>query len=163
MGLTAVEREVYNYCDANDYVSPEIINKFRSQLEREDNLGTLSHALAKFMDAACPNCGSTGAYKYHFFGKLKHPPCGWSWYIDPGKYFVAQLKAVFRTGAGLGGEAMAEADKKGESQASGCLTALFGFMIGACFRLPFALLMIPIQAIVSLSQRKPQAQPSTDR
>lgn len=153
MALTNTEREVYDYCDKNDFVSADTIEEFKKRLEEEGNLYTLKYALEKFIDEACPKCGRTGAFKWHFLGKLNHPDCGWNWYADPGTYIVQQLKGVFRTGAEIGGEMIADSEKKGER--GGCLEMIFGFILGVCFRLPFALLMMPIQAIVSLSQKNP--------
>lgn len=44
-----------------------------------------------------------------------------------------------------------DAEKKGEK---GYAEMFFGFLLGAAFRLPFAVLMMPIQAVASLSQKK---------
>lgn len=157
MSLTPTEREFYLYCDTNEFIPQSVIENFRRRLERENNLIALSVGLEKFRSDACPNCNAVGAYKWHFLGKLSHPDCGWSWYVGPGAYTGAQLKAVFRTGMNLSAEAYGDAEKKGE-KAGGCLGAVFSFILGICFRLPFALIMIPIQAIVSLSQNKPESQ-----
>ena len=153
MGLTATQREVYAYCDKNDFVSADTIEEFKRRLEEENSVKTLSYALEKFVTGVCPKCGGAGAFKWHFLGKLRHPNCGWSWYVSPGTYIGAQLKGIFRTGMEIGGDVLADSEGKGES--GGCLGAVFGFIMGVCFRLPFALLMMPIQAIVSLCQKKP--------
>jgi hypothetical protein len=157
LGLSRTQRELYEYCDKNDFVTAGTIEEFRRRLEQENNIQTLSFALEKFINDTCPNCSATGAFKYHFMGKLRHPHCGWSWYVDPGTYIASQFKAVFRTGAELGGDMIADAEKRGER---GCGGAIVGFILGAIIRLPFALVMIPIQLIFSLSQRKPELKPS---
>ncbi|MCK5257292.1 MAG: hypothetical protein KAQ81_14770 [Deltaproteobacteria bacterium] len=153
MGLTATQKEVYAYCDKNDFVSADTIKEFKKRLEEEGNAKTLSYALDKLVTGACPNCNAAGAFKWHFLGKLSHPVCGSSWYVAPGTYMGRQMKGVFRTGIEIGGNIFEDSEKKGES--GGCLGATFGFILGVCFRLPFALLMMPIQAIVSLCQKKP--------
>jgi len=155
MGLTQTQKELYDYRDKNDFIDETTVNSFKQRLEAEGNPNSLSYALEKFISQACPNCGTSGAYKWHFLGQLNHPGCGWSWYVGPGAYIVAQLKGVFRTGAEIGGDILVDSEKKGES--GGCIGAMFGFIFGVCFRLPFALIMIPIQAIVSLAQTKPQS------
>lgn len=47
-----------------------------------------------------------------------------------------------------------ESDRKGER--GGWISAVVGFLMAAVFRLALAVVLIPIQAIVSLSQAKPQ-------
>lgn len=153
MALTKTQKELYDYCDKNDFVSADTIEEFKKRLEEEGNVKTLSYALEKFVSDICPNCNVPGAFKWHFLGKLTHPACGWSWYAAPGTYIGAQFKGVFRTGMEIGGDMLADSERKGEK--GGCLGAIFGFIMGVCFRLPFALLMMPIQAIVSLCQKKP--------
>jgi len=66
---------------------------------------------------------------------------------------VEHLKRTFRTGSEVGGDIASDIDKKGEK--GGCVGATFGFIFGALFRLFFAILMMPVQAIVSLAQQKP--------
>lgn len=156
MTLTTTQTEVYSYCEQNDYISPTQEESFRQRLEREGNIQTLAFAMEKFISETCPRCGLTGEYKYHFFGRLRHPNCQWSWYVGPGTYIVVQLKGVFRTGMEAGAGMKEEYDKKGER--GGWVGAIFGFIFGAIFRLIFAAIMVPIQAVVSLTQSKPETQ-----
>ena len=100
----------------------------------------------------CPACNAAGAFKWDFLGKLTHPACNRSWYVSPGTYAAKSIKDIFRTGFELGGEAGFKEDKKGES--GGIFGFIFGFVIGVSFRAPFAAILIPIQAVVSLSQKK---------
>jgi hypothetical protein len=158
MGLTQTEREVISYCNSHDFISESILNKLGMKLEQEGNLAFLNIAMEKFREDSCPKCGVDGAFKWHFLGRLKHPDCGWAWYVGPGTYIGKQLKAVLLTGMGIGGQVTEDAEKKGER---GCLGAIFGFILGIIIRLPFALLMIPIQAIISIAQRKPESKSST--
>lgn len=151
MGLTATEKGVFTYFQNNDFVSLEVIDTFRNKLKEEGNSGILLLAIEKFVKEACPKCGTSGFYKHHFLGKLTHPDCGCSWYMSPGTYIGTQLKSVFRAGRDIGGDMAMDAEKKGEK---GIFEMLFGFIMGAAFRLPFAVIMIPIQSIVSLSQKK---------
>jgi hypothetical protein len=51
----------------------------------------------------------------------------------------------------MAGEMIADSEKKGESGFGGMI---FGFLMGAMFHLPFAVMMVPIHAVVSLSQSK---------
>lgn len=159
MALTPIAKEFWKYCDTHDFISLQIFNDFKNKLEQENNKVAFEVGLEKFLQGSCPNCNTPGAYKWHFMGKLKHPDCGWTWYLGPGKYVAEQLKAVFRAGFGLGSD-MHEPDKKGEG--GGCLGAIFGFILGFFVRLPFALLMIPIQAVVSLTQQKPDKKESSN-
>ena len=156
MSLTRQQMEFYQLCDRNDYLSPEQVEHHKGVLEQlgSDGHQTFSIALEKFLDDVCPKCDAKGLFKFHFMGQLKHRPgCEWSWYVGPGTYAAAQMSGVFRAGAEMGGGMMADAEKKQES--GGCIYAIFGFIFGALFRLVFAVLMIPVQAVVSLTQRKP--------
>jgi hypothetical protein len=153
MSLTPTQREVYDYCSTNEFVPAHKIQEFSERLNAEGNLSTLSYALEKFRSDRCPNCNAEGAFKWHFMGQHKHPSCGHSWYTAPGTYSAEQLKAVFRSGASAGASISSEADKKND-KAGGCMGAIFGFFFVAIFRLFFAVIMIPIQAIVSLTQSK---------
>lgn len=154
MSLTQTEREFYSYCDSNDFVSADKIEEFRHKLEREGNVNTFSLALEKFTEGSCPNCSATGAFKWHFLGNLRHPNCGYAWYVEPGSYIGAQLRGVVHTGMSAGA---GMSDQEKESKAAGCMAGLLGFMFGAIFRLVFAVVMIPIQAIFSLTQKKPES------
>ena len=64
----------------------------------------------------------------------------------------------------VGASGYHDVDKETGKQ-GGCLGAIGGFvggmLVGIIFRLPFALLMIPIQAFVSLSQNKPETKTQT--
>lgn len=152
MAFTSTQRELYKYCDNNDFISSEMIEDFRQRLNQEGNLRTLSWTLEKFVkDTPCPKCNASGAFKHHFLGKLTHPACSCSWYVTPGTYIGTQLKSVFRAGRDIGGDMSLDAEKKGEK---GYAEMFFGFLMGVAIRLPFAVLMIPIQSIVSLAQKK---------
>ena len=151
MTLTPTEHELYDYCRNNDFVSQEKTEAFRQRLTQEGNPKSLAYALGDFIPGACTKCNASGMFKWHFLGKLTHPSCSKSWYVPPGTYIGRQLGAVFRTGGELAGGAISDAEKKGEK---GYAEGIFSFLIGATFRLVFAVLMIPIQAVVSLSQKK---------
>lgn len=155
MGLTQTQSNFYSYCDSHDYISESVLEEFRNKLEAEGNQHTLLFGLKKFVSDFCPKCGANGAFKFHFLGKLKHPDCGFSWYVDPGSYIGKQLKAVVSSGVEASFEMGDSTERRGEK--AGCLTAIFGFLCGVSIRLPFALLMIPIQAVVSLTQQKPES------
>ncbi len=151
MGLIAIQKEVYDYCDKNEFMSAEMIENFKQRLTKEGNLHTLSYAMEKFIPNSCPKCNTSGAFKWHFLGKLTHPACSRSWYVSPGTYIVKSIKDIFRTGFEVGGEAGFKENKKGES--GGIFGFIFGFIFGVAFRAPFAVIMIPIQAVVSLAQK----------
>lgn len=151
MTPTSTEKELYDYCRNNEFVSAEMLEKYRQRLTQEGNPKTLGYALESFVPGACPKCNASGMFKWHFLGKLTHPPCGKSWYVPPGTYIGRQLGAVFRTGGEMAGKAISDAEKKGEK---GYAEGIFSFIMGAVFRFVFAILMIPIQAVVSLSQKR---------
>jgi hypothetical protein len=151
MTLTSTEKELYDYCRNNEFVSAEKIEKYRQRLTEEGNPKSLAYALGNFIPGACTKCDASGMFKWHFLGKLTHPPCSRSWYVPPGTYIGRQMGAVFRAGGEMAGEAISDAEKKGKS---GYADGIFSFIMGAIFRFVFAVLMIPIQAAVSLSQKK---------
>jgi hypothetical protein len=155
MSLTNAQRKVYDFCSKNEFVSSQTIEEFSGELNAEGKISTLSFALEKHRSAVCPKCSAAGAFKWHFMGKHMHPECGFSWYISPGAYAADQFKGVFRSGMSAGASMSAEADKKGD-KAGGYVGAIFGFFIVAVYRLVFGVVMIPIQAIFSLTQGKPE-------
>lgn len=152
MALTPTQRGVYEYCNNIDFIPPDKIKEFEQRLTAEGNLSTLSFALEKFTNGTCPKCNSSGAFKWHFLGKLTHPVCSRSWYVSPGTYMVKSIKDIFRTGVDVGGATGFEENKKGES--GGFIGFIFGFIFGIAFRAPFVALMVPIQTVVSISQKK---------
>ncbi len=164
MSLTRTEREFFHYCDTHEFIPAEILGEFKERLEREENTVALSVGLEKFRTDICPNCSAAGEYKWHFLGKQNHPDCGWSWYISPGPYLVKQLGDVFKIGLEAASYGYDDVDKQ-TGKKGGCFGAIGGFvggmLISIAFRLPFALLMIPIQAVISLSQSKPEARGQT--
>jgi hypothetical protein len=107
--------------------------------------------------ALCPGCGDVDWFEWKFLGKLTDQVCGCSWYVGSGTYTRQQLRAVIQSGGkmakdltrGVAGE---------ESLVGGLVGKLIGgfggVVIGIAFRLPFAIIMVPIQAIVRISVSK---------
>ena len=152
MDATTTQKELWSYCNANDFISKEKIADFQQRLNQEGNQNSLNYALEKFEPSICPKCKAEGAYKWHFLGKHTHPACKVSWYVDPGTYIIKSLKAIFKTGIEAGGEMGFTENKKGES--GGWIGFIFGFLFGLIFRAMFAAITIPVQAVVSLTQKK---------
>lgn len=155
MAFKKTKMEFYNY-HTHEFVSDSVIADFRNKLEQDANLQSLSYDLKKFRYTTCPKCNGSGAFKWHLFGKLKHSDCGWSWYVGPGTYILAQFKAAFRTGVKIGGALLDSTEEKGKKV--GCSAATAGFVLWFCIRLPYALIiMVPIQTILYLTQKKPES------
>lgn len=153
MALTRAKKDFYEYCDSHEFISDTQIEYFRQLLEQDDSSHSLAIGLEDYKRAACPKCGATGEYKWHIFGKLKHPNCGHSWYVAPLTYIGSQFGAACRTGRDIGGEMISDAEKKGEK--GGCFEVAFGLFIGFAFRLPFGLLVAtPIQLVLYLTSQK---------
>jgi len=70
-----------------------------------------------------------------------------------GAYIAFQLASVVHTGVRAGGSNERRIGSQG--RARGWISAVVGFLMAAVFRLALAVVLIPIQAIVSLSQAKP--------
>lgn len=151
---TPKENEFFELCEKTNFISTETLARFKQELEREGNLSMLLACLDQyhFVSETCVKCHGTGVFKWGFLGKLAHPDCGWAWYVTPGMYIQEQLKEVFRSGFGAAGDARKDAKKKGES---GIIVMILSFVFGVFFRLVFAIIGIPIQIIVSLTQKKP--------
>lgn len=160
MQLSPLKREIYAFFDRSEFIPAAEIQEITQRIEAAgEDMTILSYALEKFRNGTCPRCDATGAYRWHFLGKRIHPNCT-SWYIGPGEYAGEQFGSVFRSGMSAAAEIGADAEKKGD-KAGGCVGAIFGFLFVGIFRLIFAVLMIPIQAIVSLSQKKVGRSPAT--
>ena len=94
-------------------------------------------------------------------GRVRHPACGQTWYIRPGTYIGYQFAQIVHTGLRAGGSLKAEADRKGDRQ-GGWMNGIVAFLMAAVFRLALAAVLIPIQIVVTLTQREP-AKPTTVR
>lgn len=138
----------FNLCDKSEFISIREIMDYKTQLRSTDT----TVALIKFVKSKCPNCGEEGMFKSHLFGKVKHPACNFEWYLSPGTYILNQLKKVFNSGMNLSTGIGDDQERKGEKQ--GFLGFIFHFLLGATFRLFFALLSIPIQIIIYLLNKK---------
>jgi hypothetical protein len=101
----------------------------------------------------CPKCGEIDWFEWKFLGKLTDPVCGHSWYVSTGVYALQQVRATFSAM----GKGIRYMNKDVHGQGAGIakvLGVIGGASIGFAFRLPYALIMIPIQAAVSLSKAK---------
>lgn len=152
MGLTKTKRAFYDLRQRNDFISVDTLQNFERDLSEEGNSLTFSVGLKEFIMTSCVKCNAPGAFKWHFLGKLRHPDCGWTWYVSPGSYLAGQFRGAFRAGLEAGGDAGADAEKKGKK---GYAETIFTFLFVSFFRLAFGLLMTPVQVIVSLAQSKP--------
>ncbi|GEM_PF-6523950 len=153
MGFSQLENELLQKTKNTDYFTLGEVENYKKQLEAEGNLKTFRYAFNKFIDEECPNCGVKGRFRYRIFGLLKHPQCSYSWYMKPSKYIILQLEKSFNAGESFAADLAYLAEKKGEK--SSCLELIFSFIIGTLFRLVFAIISIPIQIILYLTNNKP--------
>jgi hypothetical protein len=152
MAMTAAQKEAYALARSREYIPTPALESCRQRLLQDGNLQTFRFAFEDFEPAECPACGASGAFRFHFLGRLVHPDCATTWYVKPGTYASAQLKRAFRAGASAAGGMADQAETKGGATAAG----VFGFIVGALFRSAVALVLIPIQALVSLNQKRPE-------
>ncbi len=103
----------------------------------------------------CPKCEASDWFEWKFLGKLTDPICGHTWYADSGTYTVQQMRAVEMSrrtvkymNHGISGEG---------AWIAKILGGFLGMVLGMAFRLPFAVMMIPIQAVVRLSGTKAES------
>jgi hypothetical protein len=153
--LGALEKAWYGLCNNSEFISREVVRRYSELLKASGNTVAIVVGLRDFADSRCPTCAADGQYKIHFLGRLKHPECGTEWYMGPGSYMGFQLASVFHTGIRAGGGMKEDSDRKGER--GGWIGGIVGFMMAAVFRLALAVVLIPIQAVVSLSQGKPKS------
>lgn len=105
----------------------------------------------------CPGCGDVDWFEWKFLGKLTDQVCGHSWYVGTGTYARQQLRAVIQSGGKMAKELTrgVAAQKSLLDRLVGKLVGGFGgVVIGIAFRLPFAIIMVPIQAVVRISVSK---------
>jgi tetratricopeptide (TPR) repeat protein len=157
MSISATQKQFYDYCTNNEFLDSPTIEEFKQRLQAEGNVNTVAFSLEKFVTETCPNCRASGAFKWHFLGKLQHPHCRASWYVSPGIYISKQLRATFTAGRDFAGQSSSKS--KG---IEGFFLGLIGFLLGVGFRIPITIAIIPIQAVVSLSQSK-SAQPALEK
>ena len=102
----------------------------------------------------CPNCGAVDWFEWKFLGKLKDPVCGHSWFAGSGTYALMQLRAMFAA-AGKGAKYMnAGINFEGTQIFLKPIGWFCGAIFGVVFRLPFGLLMIPIQALAAVTKAR---------
>jgi len=150
--LSDLEKAWYGLCNNSEFIRPEVVRRYSELLLASGNPAALTVGLSDFANSSCPTCAAEGHYKIHFLGRLKHPECGTEWYMGPGGYIGFQLASALHTGLRAGGSMKEDSDRKGER--GGWIGGVVGFMMAAVFRLALAIVLIPIQAIVSLSQGK---------
>lgn len=149
-----LEKGWYRLCNSSDFIPESTVEQYTSQLKATRNHAAIAVALSDFTGETCPKCGSRGQFKIHFLGSLRHPECTASWYVGPGTYILYQFGQVFHSGIRAGGSMKDDADRKGD-RSGGIINAIFGFLFVAVFRAALAVVLIPIQAVVSLAQSKP--------
>lgn len=132
---------------------------FVSRLQAAGKPPAIVVGLSNFTGQACPRCGERGQFKIHFLGRLEHPSCGRQWYIGPGSYIGFQAGQIFRSGLQAGGAMKDETDRKND-RAGGWINGIFMFLFVAVFRAALAVVLIPIQAAVSLAQSKQANEPA---
>jgi hypothetical protein len=149
-----LERSWYRLCSSSDFISAAAVDQYTGQLKATGNHAAIAVGLSDFSGETCAKCGAFGQFKIHFLGRLQHPDCGASFYIGPGAYMLFQLGQVFHTGIRAGGSMKDDADRKGD-RSGGIINGIFGFLFVAVFRASLAVVLIPIQVVVSLTQSKP--------
>ena len=149
-----LEKGWYRLCNSSDFIPQSTVEQYTDQLKATRNHVAIAVGLSDFTGETCPKCGSRGQFKIHVLGRLRHPDCSANWYIGPGSYILYQLGQIFHTGIRAGGSMKDDADRKGD-RSGGIINAIFGFLFVAVFRAALAVVLIPIQAVVSLAQSKP--------
>lgn len=157
MAYSKVETEFSNYCENHEFISLSDVNDFKERLEKEDHLSTFSYHIGKFKSTICPKCAAAGFFKWNFLGKFKHTGCGYEWYSDTGTYAKKQMLDVLAFWSEMVFSPFADPKNSFmEKIGIACLMAMLSIFVVVMFRLPLALVMIIIQAIVSLTQKKPE-------
>ena len=152
ISLDALTKAWYALCNSSEFIPEERVAYYRDRLQARGDAAAFAVGLSDFTQSACPKCGASGQYKVHFLGQFKHPTCGTEWYMSPGSYIVFQLASVFHTGIRAGGAMKDDRDRN--RKGDGWLMGILGFYFAAMFRLILAFVLIPIQAVVSLTQSK---------
>jgi hypothetical protein len=148
-----VEKRWFALCDANSFISTAEAASFSAQLKGVGGTAVYVVALRKFISTQCPRCGASGHFKAKFLGGLRHPDCKAEWYVGPGSYILFQLTQTFHGGAVVS----SGLQDKAKDRAEHIMNGIFGYVFGFVIRGVLALFLIPIQAVVSLSQSKPTA------
>ena len=152
ISIDALTKAWYALCNSSEFIREERAAYYRERLRARDDTVAFVIGLSDFSEGACPKCGASGQFKIHFLGQFKHPTCGTEWYMSPGRYIVFQLASVFHTGIRAGGSMKDDRDRN--RKGDGWLMGILGFYFAAMFRLILAFVLIPIQAVVSLTQSK---------
>lgn len=152
-----IEKAWYRLCGSSEFIPPPVSKEFWERLRAAGaSPAVYMIGLHSFFETSCPMCGEGGHFKGHFLGRLGHPACGSTWYVRPLSYMGKQATAVYHSGLRAGGSVKGEASRKGD-RVGGWIQGFLAFYFAAVLRAMLAVVLIPIQATVSLAQQKPKA------
>lgn len=158
--ISELKKEILTYFHKKEYISDTEVIEIKNKLKEKKNLTLFYSLFNKYVYHACPNCKSTGFFKWHFWGKLVHPNCDWYWYSNPRAYIRRQFNRFFKMSIDLGVEAANISEKEGKN---GVVSGILGFIVGIILSIPIVLTIIPIQAILYFDQRIPNKNIKGDR
>ena len=157
---TPLESEWYALCDQNEFIPKETVDICLQVLHAAGSDVPAVIGLSQFTNHTCPRCGSSGHFRIHFLGRLRHSGvCGWEGYMKTGSYIGHQIAQVFHSGTRAAAAMDSEGQKKGESNWA---ANILGFLFVAIARAMAAVVLIPLHIILVLCQPK-QTQPGTDK
>ncbi len=149
--LTDLEKSWYHLCDASIFISKDIADHYVAALNAEGSHVAVVIGLSNFTAHTCQRCSSEGQFKIRFLGRLEHPECHWTGYMDTGSYIGFQIMQIVHSGIRAGGSLKEDAERKGEGGKS-WIDGIFGFVFVAVFRAALAVVLIPLHTIVVLCQ-----------
>jgi len=148
-----LESQWYRLCDESEFIPKETVDRCRAILHAAHSDVAAIIGLSAFTSHTCPRCGKSGHFRIHFLGRLKHPgACNWEGYMKTGSYISHQIAQVYHTGIRTAGAIDSQAKKKGES--GNWMQNILGFLFVAICRALAAIFLIPLHAIVALSESK---------
>lgn len=146
--LSDLERTWNRVCDTSTFIPDDKVQYFVERLNSAKRHGTVILGLAGFTKQTCLKCGESGQFKIRLLGRIEHASCGQTWYIGPLTYTRFQFLQVLQAGVLVVGIAREDADREGD-RTGGWVNGVFAFFLVTAFRAVLAVVLIPIQAIVS--------------
>ena len=141
-----------NYDLNLDFISMDQIAGLTQTAEQKGELDQLAYTYktsTKYIKETCPQCGSQGFFRVSIFGRMHHPSCNWSGYMESGNYFLYELKCSYNSGIEF---VMIFHDQKKEGP--GLLGILISLLWGLLVRLPIGIILVIINIILHLTKRR---------
>jgi len=146
-----LEKEWYGICNRSAFIPQHVLDYYIPALKARGKHVAIAVGLSDFHAHTCPKCGEQGQFKIHFLGRLEHPECHWTGYMDTGSYIGFQITQILHSGMRAGAGMKEDSDRKGD-RSGGWIGGILVFVFVGICRALLAVVLIPLHNLVALFQ-----------